>query len=304
MEINNIHVNLVKKSTITFPNISIIIRCKNESKSIEKCIRAILSQKTNEKYEIIVIDSGSTDKTIDLAKKYNVTIYTIPSEQFQFGSSINLGIKLAEGKYCVFVSAHAIPANNVWLAELIDPMQKDERIAGTFSRQLYYDTSDFIQKRHIDETFESKNRRYKISSGTFRQNLKDICFSNASSCIKKKVGLVIPFKNVIASEDREWAYRVMKDGYEIEYVSTSLIFHVHDETPAQWYRRIYINSKALKCFAGIGINVFEIIPLWGWEVRKDIKYCRDKNIKITSSIFKEAIKYEYLYAIAHFKGSK
>lgn len=304
MKINNIDVKLVKQSSVSSPNVSVIIRCKNEEKGIETCIKSIVNQQMNRKVEIIIIDSGSTDNTLYIAQNYDVTIYTIPSNQFQFGSSINLGITLARGEYCMFVSAHAIPANNKWLINLLKPMEKDAMIAGTFSRQLYYSDSDFIQKRNIDETFGKSSKMYTISGGSFKQNLKNISFSNASSCIRKNIALKIPFKNVIASEDREWAYRAMKNGYKIVYVSKSEIFHVHNETPTQWYKRIYINSKALHEFASVKINWLEFLPLIVWKVLKDIKYCKKNKIKISNSILKQSIKYEYLYSKAHLKGSE
>lgn len=304
MKINGIDVKSIKKSTIRTPKVSVIIRCKNEQKGIEACIKAINEQCIKDKVEIIVIDSGSTDNTLTIASKFDVNIFVIPSRQFQFGSSINLGVTLAKGEYCVFVSAHAIPANNMWLKNLVKPMEEHIDIAGTFSRQLYYPNSDFIQKRNIEETFGKKAREYTISSGTFKQNLKNIAFSNASSCVRKNIAIRIPFKNLIASEDREWAFRVMKAGYKILYVCNSEIFHVHNETPAQWYKRIYINSKALNNFANIKINELEVLPLAIWKIIKDIKYCNDQGFKISMTTIKKSIKYEYLYALAHLKGSK
>lgn len=303
MKINNIDVSVVKEIQNISPQISVIIRCKNESKSIAQCIEAILKQQINNQIEIIVIDSGSTDDTVRIAQNYDVSIYSIPSNQFQFGSSINLGIELAKGKYCVFVSAHAIPANSKWLFSLVKPLQKNKKIAGTFGRQLYHANSDFIQKRCIDETFGKKHRLYTISSGSFKQNLRNISFSNASSCIRKDIALEVKFSNVLASEDREWAYRVMKKGYDILYVSDSLIYHVHNETPDQWYKRIYINSLALHQFAGVKINLLEIFPLTFWKIFKDMKYCKDNDISVDNAVIKKSIKYEYLYAIAHYKGS-
>lgn len=304
MKVEGIEVTLIKKSTVTFPKVSVIIRCKNESKHIEKCILAILNQDIGIDVEIVVIDSGSTDETLDIVKKYDVSLYTIPSKQFQFGSSMNLGVALSNGEYCTFVSAHAIPANNKWLVNLVNPMLVDMTVAGTFSRQLYYPEADFIQKRTIDETFGQDKKIYKVTSGTFKDNLKKIKFSNASSCIKKEVAKKIKFANLIASEDREWAYRVMKEGYKIEYVPSSLIYHSHNETPEQWYHRIYINSRALNEFAGVKINFFELVPLACLKVIKDVNYCRSKKINLSLKNIKKSFKYEWLYSLAHLKGSK
>ena len=86
--------------------ISVIIRTYNEEKYLERLIKSIFNQKISFKSEIIIVDSGSTDKTLIIAQKYKVKIINIKKKLFTFGRSLNLGCKNAKGE--VFIK---IPTN-------------------------------------------------------------------------------------------------------------------------------------------------------------------------------------------------
>ena len=96
--------------------VSIIIRTYNESEHLESLLTAISKQSLKEgDYEIIIVDSGSTDKTLDIASKFQTKIVPIKKEDFSFGRSLNYGCEAAKGEVCVFISGHCIPVDNKWL---------------------------------------------------------------------------------------------------------------------------------------------------------------------------------------------
>ena len=102
--------------------VSIIVRSFNEERHIGKLFHELFQQETSFRFEIIVVDSGSTDATLDIVGKFNeVNIVQISPDDFSFGYSLNKGIENAHGKYCVFISAHCYPVNKVWLQKLIEP---------------------------------------------------------------------------------------------------------------------------------------------------------------------------------------
>src|SRR3990167_3999136 len=100
------------------PETSIVIRTYNEEKHIGNLLRAIETQDYKD-YEIIIVDSGSTDKTLEIAEKHPVRIIKIEKRDFTFGYALNVGCKAARGRYLVFASAHVLPATNFWLSQLI-----------------------------------------------------------------------------------------------------------------------------------------------------------------------------------------
>ena len=101
---------------------SIIIRTFNEGKYLARLLDAI-QQQCRIEHEIIIVDSGSNDHTLEIAQRYPVKIINIRSEDFSFGRSLNVGCRQAVGEYLVFISAHSYPANGMWLFNIIKPFE-------------------------------------------------------------------------------------------------------------------------------------------------------------------------------------
>ena len=109
--------------------ISIIIRTKNECKSLDKVLQKVSEQLSNFKREVIVVDSGSTDNTLDIARDHKCKIIEIPSEQFSWGAAINIGFSAATYEYCILLSGHCFPFNQKWLDLLIKPLEQHDVVA-------------------------------------------------------------------------------------------------------------------------------------------------------------------------------
>ena len=94
-------------------DISIIIRTLNEERYLGDLLRGINSQLVSLSFEIIVVDSGSTDNTISIARQYNAVLLTISREEFSFGRSLNLGCYMPQ-EIPYQASAHCIPTDRYY----------------------------------------------------------------------------------------------------------------------------------------------------------------------------------------------
>src|SRR3989338_6460644 len=114
---------------------SIIIRTKNEEKWISENLKRLANQ-TYKNFEIILVDSGSTDKTLDIINQFinvlNIRIFKIKPEEFSYPFALNFGIKqsLAE-KYLVFLSGHSLPISKTWIEYGIKNFT-DNKIMGAY----------------------------------------------------------------------------------------------------------------------------------------------------------------------------
>ncbi|MFC1727900.1 glycosyltransferase family 2 protein [Nanoarchaeota archaeon] len=206
--------------------VSIIIRTKNEGKDLQRVLDKIFKQNFKD-YEIILIDSGSTDNTLKIAKRNKLKILNMKSEDFTFGRAINLGCQHAKGRYIVLVSGHAIPKNNSWLQELVTPL-KNKEIVGSYSRQLPAKNAYNFIIRDMSKTFPNK------------QENKLIMFSNAASALKKSAWKKIKIdEKLLGSEDIDWAKKWLNKGKKVEYCPKSEIHHSHNETYEQIKHRSY-----------------------------------------------------------------
>ena len=134
--------------------ISIIIRTYNESEYIENLLIALKSQ-TLKDIEIILVDSESTDNTVEIAQKYCDRIINIKKSEFTFGYSLNKGIEQATHNHLVLISAHTIPCNKTYLEKLTKPLS-DLSVAMVYGKQVGDVYSRFPEYQDLLRTFNDQ----------------------------------------------------------------------------------------------------------------------------------------------------
>jgi len=215
---------------------SILIRSKNEERFIGSVLERVLAQEFPNPYEVIVLDSGSQDRTLEIARSFPVRIETIPVECFTFGSALNVGAALAQGEYLVFLSAHCLPRERSWLRELMKPFVSDPLVAATYGRQQPMPGVNPLEERGLEQAYTLQ------ADNTVRAS-----FSNANSAVRKCVWQDFPFDEEIASgEDFLWAYRLPVP-YTIQYVHEASVFHSHPPLLRYWRRRWYEEGLMGQC---------------------------------------------------------
>lgn len=232
------------------PEISIIIPAKNEGDNIEKCLKGIFSQDIDKGFEVIVIDSGSTDSTLDIIKKYPVKLIEIKPEEFDHGSTRNLGANISQGKYIATIVADAYPANNSWLRWLVTPFEEDKEVAGVYSQQLPKNGCGPIEALYLMKWITGRNEKIiqKIESRQTYQQLSPqhkrnlVNFDDVSSCRRRDVWEKIPIAKNIWAEDVDWGRKVMEAGYKIVYEPHSVVHHSHHYTLPYAFKRHYVDQ--------------------------------------------------------------
>ena len=226
--------------------ISIIILTKNAGSILKAVLDGVFSQNYGS-FETIIIDSGSTDDTLKIVKKYPLKIFRIKPSEFGHGKTRNLGAKLAKGKYVVYLTQDAIPKSKLWLEELLKPFSSKE-VAGVYGRQIPKEEENALDKLFFLALYGEKAIEWTSGSYTSGDNI----FSDANSAIKKDLLLENPYKNdIIVSEDYEWANRIMQKGYKIVYQPKAEVIHSHTYNLFSLFKRnfdIGVSYKYIKNF--------------------------------------------------------
>ena len=215
--------------------ISIIIRTYNESEYIENLLIALKSQ-TLKDIEIILVDSESTDKTVEIAQKYCDRIINIKKSDFTFGYSLNKGIEQATHNHLVLISAHTIPCNKTYLEKLTKPLS-DLSVAMVYGKQVGDVYSRFPEYQDLLRTFNDQPLILKAPN----------YFShNANSSLRKTAWHAHKFNELLSGqEDVEWAKYWMERGLTVHYEPQAAIVHSHRETWAQIRHRFKREKKAM-----------------------------------------------------------
>jgi rhamnosyltransferase len=226
------------------PTISIILLTRNLQAEFDKVLKMIFCQKIDKPFEVIVIDSGSDSSILEKLKQYPIRLVKIKKEEFGHGKTRNLGARLSNGKYLVYLTQDAIPADKYWLTSLIKELE-DEKIAGIFGRQLHQKHANPLTV-YFQNTMYPDYKIVKYLKGS-RLILKDIFFSNVNSAIRKDVWEKHNFdENLIMSEDQKWAKDVILDNYIILYEPEAKVYHSHNYNLISIFKRNFDSGFSLR----------------------------------------------------------
>ncbi|MBB4658955.1 glycosyltransferase [Parvularcula dongshanensis] len=218
-------------------DVSIIFRSLNEERWLGAALDACRRQKTDGLIvETILVDSGSIDRTVDIAEANGVEVVTIPQHRFTFGRSLNWGCEAARGRIFVFISSHCIPTHDRWLANLIAPL-REGHAAYVYGRQVGHDTTKFSEKQIFAKYFPEQSQ---VPQDGFFCN-------NANAAILKEIWENHRFdEQCTGLEDMVLAKHLTTIGYEVGYVAEAPVYHIHDETLRQTRNRYYREALTLR----------------------------------------------------------
>lgn len=216
---------------------SVVVRTYNEEKYLDQLLSAVRRQSCESiNFEVVIVDSGSTDNTLHIAEKYNCRIVHIKKSDFTFGRSLNVGCEVAKGDILVFVSGHCIPVDEHWLGELCKPLV-DKTISYSYGRQRGKDTTRFSEYRHFDKWFPAYSKLPQ--EGYF-------C-NNANAALTRDAWKMFGFDESLPGLEDMWlAKQLVEDNQKIGYVATACVYHIHDETWRQVRIRYEREAYALQ----------------------------------------------------------
>lgn len=241
--------------------VSIIIPTKNPGAIFKKVLEIALNQITEWDYIVYVIDSGSTDGTIQHLKEIRserLVIEQINSSDFGHGRTRNYAISKCDSEFIALITQDALPINEYWLMNLVKLIQSNEKIAGVFGRHIAYESASLFVKRDIDRIFISINKNGNMYQITDQlkykndQNYRKIMhfFSDNNACLRKSVWEKYPYPDIEFAEDQIWAKIILEAGYIKAYSHEAAVYHSHDFSIWEKFQRNYDESEALNKLFG------------------------------------------------------
>jgi rhamnosyltransferase len=221
------------------PVCSIVIRAYNEARHIGRLLAGIAQQSLKE-FEVILVDSGSTDDTVSVATQgdwgFPLRVVSIQPSQFTFGYSLNRGIAEAKSNFVVIASAHVYPVYPDWLERLLAPFA-DPKVALSYGKQRGNAVTRFSEHRIFAQWYPEVSQP--------RQS-HPFC-NNANAAIRRELWQVHPYDETLTGlEDLEWAHWAMGQGYAISYVAEAEVIHPHQESWHAIYNRYRREAMAFR----------------------------------------------------------
>lgn len=247
---------------------SIVIRALNEAKWLGHLLQACHDQVLNDgtEVELVLVDSGSTDATLKIAREHGCEIFHIRKENFTFGRSLNLGCESATGDILVFISAHCIPRDKHWLEKLVAPLKSGE-CQYVYGRQLGLEgVTNFSEEQVFNHYFLEQSN---LTQDGFFCN-------NANSAITRAEWEKHRFdEEVTGLEDMVLAKQIVNAGGQIGYVADAEITHIHEETLSQTKRRYFREALVIRdIMPEVHFNIFDFVRCYTAGVCHDLMTAR------------------------------
>jgi rhamnosyltransferase len=217
---------------------SVVIPTKNGGESIGECLEAVYSQEGVGRVEVVMVDSGSTDGTLEIARKCPVRIVEIPAQDFHHARTRNYAATLTTGKYLVFLSQDAIPANYGWLKAMLQNFA-DGAVGAVYGRQV--PKAGSTEERHDAlNTMYGSERVVKDASSKENLGYRYYHFSDANAAIRREVWEATRFPEELkVFEDLGIAKRILDAGWHIVYEPEASVVHSHNHTTVELFKRYF-----------------------------------------------------------------
>lgn len=217
---------------------SVIIPTLNGGDVLKKVVHKLLNQTAPWKYEIVIIDSGSNDGTVEFIKTHDIILHQIDKSEFQHGRTRNLAIEHSQGEYIAVLTQDALPCDNYWLYNMVTALEHYPNAAGAFGKHYAWPDADPYTKRDLELHFNNfDNHPYCISKNTSPdkwanndQDWKQFLhfYSDNNSIMRRTVWNSIPYPEIPFGEDQAWAWEIIKAGYQKVYCKQGAVYHSHN----------------------------------------------------------------------------
>ncbi len=219
--------------------ISIIIPTLNGEASLPDLFAALKKQ-SRQPDEVLVVDSSSTDKSVQIARSHGAIVKIIPSDEFDHGGTRSKFGRLATGDILVYMTQDAVPVDEFSLERLIQPFFDDDNLAVTYGRQLpNHDASLFAA--HIRLFNYGKNSYTRNWEDRKQFGLRTAFVSNSFAAYRKNALAACNYfqDGLLFGEDTCAVTQLLKNDFSITYVADSQVYHSHNYTVFQDFKRYF-----------------------------------------------------------------
>lgn len=238
------------------PLVTVAVLTYNGEQYLEEILVAVESQQLDGDIEILVLDSGSSDRTLEIVRAHPaVRLHEIPNSEFGHGKTRNLAASLAKGEFIAYLTHDAIPADEHWLRELLAPMRDESTgIVAVMGKQIPRSGCFPLLKYEIQSVFAGFGPDFGMTvfenTGFARsQAQRDSLafYSDVNSATRRRFLLdTIPYRDVRYSEDMLFGQDLIEAGFRKAYAPRGAVVHSNDLTLAEYGMRMFDETVALR----------------------------------------------------------
>jgi rhamnosyltransferase len=298
------------------PQVSLFIPTWNAGPEFPEILERMANQKVDRPYEIVVIDSGSSDGTFEFLQTQKVRLYKIPNSEFNHGKTRNLGSTLCKGEIMLLATQDAKPADEHWMQALVD-CYDDPLVMGAYARQLARpDANPFIKDRLSNWAAAKEEPKVQMIRDMEEfealhplEKLQRVAFDNVSSSVRTSILQEIPFRERKFGEDLDWGIRAVHAGHKVVFQPNARVIHSHNNSIWYEFKRVYADHQNLHRLLGVH-NVPRWRDVWtcGWHATGHLAkvVTRDKELGFLGKLiwYAKCLPLGFSQNLAQFWGAR
>ena len=235
--------------------VTVAIPVLNGGARLEQVLAAVVRQRCDAEVELLVCDSGSSDGSAARAAAFGAEVIAIAPGAFGHGRTRNLLMQRSSGDHVALLTQDAVPADDRWLARLIDGFSCAVNVGLVFGPYRARSDASAMVTRELETWFASLTDggrpRVDVLDGAERDlPARELLgrrgyFTDANGCLLRAAWEQVPFRDVGYAEDHLLAQDMLRAGFAKVFVPEAVVVHSHDYSPLQWLRRSFDESRAM-----------------------------------------------------------
>jgi glycosyltransferase involved in cell wall biosynthesis len=232
-------------------DVTVAIPVYNGARYLDEVLSAVRAQRTDRTVELLIVDSGSTDGSPAIAERHGARIHRIPKAEFSHGGTRNRMMELATGAHVAFLTQDATPADDRWLASLLDGFERADDVALVFGpHEPRPDASHTIKvemERHFAVWRDLPVQRLPEDLAAYRRfpGLYTF-FSDVNGCVARWAWERIPYREVPYAEDQLLGREMIEAGFAKAFSPQARVLHSHQYPPLRFLRRYFDEFRSLR----------------------------------------------------------
>lgn len=295
----------------------VVIPTKNPGGIFREVVRSVLGQVASFEFEVLIIDSGSIDGTLEYIESLQdkrIRLHQIEPTCFGHGRTRNLAISLTDSEYVAMITHDACPVKNSWLENLVSMADSNARIAGVFGRHIAYSDANLFTKHELEIHFKGFSDNPIVSMDDPLRYAGDIgyrqylhFFSDNNALIRRAVWESIPYPDVDFAEDQLWAKSIIEAGWLKAYSDEAAVFHSHEYSLIERLQRSYDESFAFFTLFGycLSPSILAMIKSCIALTRRDIQFSVERELWKISPMVVLLMPFDnFMRVLGHYLGAR
>src|SRR6185436_4925511 len=237
--------------------VTVAIPVLNGARYLDEVLSAVRAQRMDRELEILVVDSGSTDGSLEIARRHGAVVHEIDASEFSHGGTRNRMMAMARGEHVAFLTQDATPAHEGWLAALLEGFEQADDVAAVFGPHEARPDASHMIKSEMERHFASWGHGRELDVQRLDPSPAGIAayrkfpgqltfFSDVNGAVARWAWEQVPYREVPYAEDQLLGRELIEAGYAKVFHPDARVLHSHDYPPVRFFQRYFDEFRSLR----------------------------------------------------------